>query len=295
MSRRRQELPDSLELLLDTICNTFGAVIFISMLLAILAEGKSPTSTSDVSAIADKMTAEQERTNAAARIHLSQLRRLFDEQAELLDAFSRPDSMRLADEIASATEETSTSIETRNEQIRLLAEQEAETTLKRHQIAIAEQKRSETRMQLKKVEDKLAATRKASGRTARTSRVRPAVGSGVSYLLHNGRLFRTAGPDGDLDSMDCELQRRGTASVVVPRLTGGLSLPANSAAIRGRFSGFEPRQHYVRLFVSQDSFDEFLSVKDALVELQFEYEVILFEDQPAELFLTSRQIKSFVQ
>jgi hypothetical protein len=81
----------------------------------------------------------------------------------------------------------------------------------------------------------------------------------------------------------------------VPRLTGGLQLPANSAAIRGRFSGFEPRQHYIRLFVSKDSFPEFLSVKDVLVELQLEYEVILFEDDAAELFLTSRQIRSFVQ
>ncbi|MFN9041695.1 MAG: hypothetical protein ACK5YO_35735, partial [Planctomyces sp.] len=90
MSRRRQELPDSLELLLDTICNTFGAVIFISMLLAILAEGRSPISNADVSAIADKMTAEQERTNAAARVHLSQLRRLIDEQADVLDTFSKP-------------------------------------------------------------------------------------------------------------------------------------------------------------------------------------------------------------
>lgn len=295
MSRRRQELPDSLELLLDTICNTFGAVIFISMLLAILAEGRSPTSNADVSAIADKMTAEQERTNAAARVHLSQLRRLIDEQADVLDAFSKPDSQRLASEIAAAAEATKTSIEIRNEQLGLLAEQEAETALKRHQIALAEQRRSEIRKQLKNVEDQLATASKTTGRTARTSRVRPAVGSGVSYMLHNGRLFRTATSNGELDSSDCELHKRGTASVIVPRLTGGLQLPANSTAIRGRFSGFEPHQHYIRLFVSQDSFPEFLSVKDVLVELQFEYEVILFEDDAAELFLTSRQIRSFVQ
>jgi hypothetical protein len=295
MSRRRQELPDSLELLLDTICNTFGAVIFISMLLAVLAEGRSPNSSSDVSAVADRMLAEQERTNTSARAHLSQLRRLLDEQAELLHAFSDPDSQRLAAEIASAAEAQKTAIETRNEQLGLLAEQEAETAVKRHELAVAEQKRNEIRKQLKKVEDQLAAASKSASRTARTSRVRPAVGSGVSYMLHNGRLFRTARPDGDLDAADCELLQRGTVSVLKPRPAGGLPLPADSTAIRSRFSGFEPRQHYVRLFVSQNSFAEFLAVKDALVELQFEYEVILFEDQAAELFMTSKQINSFVQ
>ena len=34
--RASSDTLDSLELLLDTICNTFGAVIFISMLLAVL-------------------------------------------------------------------------------------------------------------------------------------------------------------------------------------------------------------------------------------------------------------------
>lgn len=295
MSRRRQELPDSLELLLDTICNTFGAVIFISMLLAILAEGRSPKSDTDVSDIAERMRAEQERTNAAARVHLSQLRRLLDEQTDLLAAFNNPDSQRLANEIAVATEVRRTSIETRNEQLGLLADQEAEAVHKRHQIAVAEQHLNDTRKQLKKVEDELAAASRATGRTARTSRVRPAVGSGIPYFLHNGRLFRTTRPDGNLDNADCELQKRGSASVVIPRTTGGLPLPAKPAGIRGRFSGFEPRQQFIRLFVSQNSFSEFLSVKDVLVEMQFEYEVILFQDRAAELFMTSQPIKSFVQ
>lgn len=295
MSRRRQELPDSLELLLDTICNTFGAVIFISMLLAILAEGRSPTSNADVSAVANRMMAEQERTNTSARAHLSNLRRLLDEQAELLAAFSDPNSQQLADEITSAAEAQKTAIESRNEQLRVLAEQEAETAVKRHELAQAEQKRSDLRKQLKKVTDALAAASKSAGRTARTSRVRPAVGSGVSFMLHNRRLFRTATPEGEIDSDDCELLTRGTVNVLVPRPTGGLLIPAATPAIRGRFSGFDPRRHYVRLFVAQDSFAEFLAVKDVLVEMLFEYEVILFEDQAAELFMTSKQIKSFVQ
>lgn len=43
MSRRHRQQPDSLELLLDTICNTFGGIILIALLIALL----SRDSTSD--------------------------------------------------------------------------------------------------------------------------------------------------------------------------------------------------------------------------------------------------------
>ncbi len=47
MSRRQMiSSDDSLELLLDTICNTFGAVIFISILASILAQNSAPESAS---------------------------------------------------------------------------------------------------------------------------------------------------------------------------------------------------------------------------------------------------------
>ena len=38
MGRRRSSSNDSLDLLLDTMCNTFGGIVFIAMLLAILAQ-----------------------------------------------------------------------------------------------------------------------------------------------------------------------------------------------------------------------------------------------------------------
>src|SRR5215212_9991705 len=37
MSRRRRHQPDSLELLLDTMCNTFGGIIMIALLIALLS------------------------------------------------------------------------------------------------------------------------------------------------------------------------------------------------------------------------------------------------------------------
>ena len=36
--RRKNKLPDSLELLLDTMCNTFGAIMFIAISLVIISQ-----------------------------------------------------------------------------------------------------------------------------------------------------------------------------------------------------------------------------------------------------------------
>ena len=35
---RKNKLPDSLELLLDTMCNTFGAIMFIAISLVIISQ-----------------------------------------------------------------------------------------------------------------------------------------------------------------------------------------------------------------------------------------------------------------
>ena len=42
--RRRQQQPDSLELLLDTMCNTFGGIIMIALLIALLSRDASSES-----------------------------------------------------------------------------------------------------------------------------------------------------------------------------------------------------------------------------------------------------------
>jgi hypothetical protein len=295
MIRRRQELPDSLELLLDTICNTFGAVIFISMLLSILTEGRSPTSSPDAAAAVDQMIAERERSTAAAQLQFRQLERLLEEQRQLLSRFSNSESQRLAEGIASASESRATSMRARDEQLNRLAQQDAESIARRSELDRLEQRRRDVQRQLEKVDEELAVAVQATGRVARTSRVRPAVRRGVTYMLHNGRLFRTTKAEGGFDDNDCQMVKRGKTQVIIPRPGRGLKLPADSSTIESRLSGFTQSRHFVRLFVSRDSFSEFLAVKDVLVDLQFEYEVIVFDDHAAELFLTSEPVKSFVQ
>jgi hypothetical protein len=63
MSRRRQHQPDSLELLLDTMCNAFGGIIMIALLIALLSrDASSETATDHIQRLLQSI--EQQTTEA---------------------------------------------------------------------------------------------------------------------------------------------------------------------------------------------------------------------------------------
>src|SRR5687768_3661347 len=91
MSRKSSASSDSLDLLLDTICNTFGGVLFIAMLVIILLnmsgeKAASVPATPDAQAQLAAAQAEMVR----AQTELDQLRRAAAEQAKLASQFSDP-------------------------------------------------------------------------------------------------------------------------------------------------------------------------------------------------------------
>jgi hypothetical protein len=61
MSRRHNEPSDSLDMLLDTLCNTFGGLVFIAMLLAIVNSTSVTEKVSDATAQKERIEREQKR------------------------------------------------------------------------------------------------------------------------------------------------------------------------------------------------------------------------------------------
>lgn len=296
MTRRRIEIPDSLELLLDTICNTFGAVIFISMLLSLLAGKKGASSDPEMtSELIEQMTTQLERDVAVSRARHTQLQRQVNQQSELLKQFSSPDSIQLAGEIIQATENTMRMLDSRSNQLEILKDQDAESLQKEQELVRQIQQRDNLQRQKDAITRELEAATERLGRKAKISRIRPTSKLGFAYMLHNNRLYRTLTPDGDLDGTDCmELDRDGL-QIISPRPTGGLDLEKGEERIGLRFDQLDSRKHFVRLFVSPNSFARFISVKDAMIDRGLEYEVIVFENNEAQLFLSSEPINSFVQ
>ena len=76
MSRRRTRKQDSLELLLDTICNTFGGVLFIAILVVMLLQqtggapaipSPAPVSPVELQSLASQMESRWRTSNGCGR------------------------------------------------------------------------------------------------------------------------------------------------------------------------------------------------------------------------------------
>ena len=88
MKRARRESDDSLDLLLDTICNMFGTIIFVALIAALLAlsstAGRTETSLASIDVERDR--------HPARHPHPEHLRRL----AHVRHGSTMPDAPRAA-------------------------------------------------------------------------------------------------------------------------------------------------------------------------------------------------------
>lgn len=306
MSRRKLVIPDSLELLLDTICNTFGAVIFISILLSLLVRDSGvreciaslPEEVSAVIAARNQEIAQAKSRQVALELQLAQ-------QQDVLDRFASVESKGLANEIMAAADNQVQLLEQKTDAVDGMTQAESqaltmEATMKQQALKL-----QQTQQQHKALLQEMQQATTLSSRTARIPRIRRTEKFGLAYMLHNGRLHRATTPDGEIDETDCVKTDAGGMTRIAPRADSGMIVPEESIAVQGhglerhklqaKFERIDKARQFVRLFVSRNSFAQFIAVKDALIEQGLEYEVILFSDGKAELFLSNQQRESFVQ
>lgn len=306
MSRRKLVIPDSLELLLDTICNTFGAVIFISILLSLLVresgvrEGVAslPEEVSAVIAARNQEIAQAKARQVALELQLAQ-------QEDVLDRFASAESKGLANEILAAADNQVQLLEQKTDVVDGMTQAESQALTMEATMKQQARKLQQTQQQHKALLQEMQQATTLSSRTARIPRIRRTEKFGLAYMLHEGRLYRATTPNGEIDETDCVRTEAGGMTRIAPRANSGMAVPEESIAAQGhaverhklqaKFERIDKARQFVRLFVSRNSFAQFIAVKDALIEQGLEYEVILFSDGKAELFLSDQQQESFVQ
>jgi len=308
MSRRQMiSTDDSLELLLDTICNTFGAVIFISILASILAQNSAPDSASP-----EDTTAAIEETYTRQR-ELSELRRRqqtmesqLAQQEELIRRFSNEESVSLAMQIhqdaqlqakmSAQKTDAADAIEV-TERERLQLERAMQERLK--ELNEAKSRQTEAANNLRDIETD-------HGHTAEVRRVHETTKFGFTFALDNGRLYSVHTSEdqnaNDMDLMinrdDCEVLEVRGVTTIRPLKTAGLPIRGIVSAQQDAKSKLAVvgKQFVVRLFVAKDSFAEFLPVKEAMTGLGLEYALEIMPGDDVELFLSDKvQDRTFVQ
>ena len=287
MSRRRHEPDDSLELLLDPICNMFGTIMFVALIAALLVLTKSGV------AVDEAVSAAERRIESKSR----QLEERADELERMLGALPAGEERELDAAAADRMERALGEIARRQELIDRYSTSVRET---RSNIATAGMQIEPMREELARIREAVGAARSSKDRQVRTPIEREVGLFEYTIILWQDRLYAVC----DLSNRPrdaCEWLRTwngrhvldsrcstpvfecSRVSIHISRsivLREGAGIPCSDvqalqadAAFAALIASLDPAEDMIGFVVAPDSFDSFAAVKQAFLSAGFTYRV----------------------
>jgi hypothetical protein len=306
MSRRKRTADSSLELLLDTICNTFGGVLFLAILICVLLRMASPvaelvtepdrTTPEEMQALEsqlDALVAEIETLQAAQAQQDEIAEKLIDPaQKDLFNEVSKEraerhrllqDRLRTVAEVHKTQRSTAALLKDLEALRKNLDTTRQEIKDKRAELAQAHAERDKLAL---KADELLTAMQKAQARTAPLPRQRRSTKSEVGLIVRFKRLYlwnnhNSAGDPIGLNTDELEFEQRLGANILVgPKPQAGVLLEGDNAPARitARLKPFDPQRVHLAIPIWGDSFESFQTLKNTIVGLGFEYRLMPMED-----------------
>lgn len=286
MRRRKADNLDSLELLLDTVCNMFGGVIFIAILLALLA-GKSgapagPAEESDLQGLREEV------------------KRVEDSVALLLGLGSGdPEIDRQITSLLAERASADERLKRATEQRAKLAQAGKSVSERKGEV---ESRQRELEQSLEELESRISAEERRRVLKARLPVESRTTTHPFHLVIQDGRvyeLYRKDGTDGYREpSLDVELDRSGLRGEIHRfHLKEGGGFPAGAQLSESeRWQSIVARcsrgRHHFSLIVRPSGYAAFRDVRDAALMAGFEYNIFPIADDepivlsPASVFFT---------
>lgn len=292
-----RHLPDSLELLLDTMCNTFGGVMFITISMVIMVSVVSKMLTGGSSAELERQMLEEERRRIAEleavaeeqnaesqtmqsrstgyasgdREAVEQLRERMREAARLEERHTAQlqELKRLQNEVSRRTAANAAELERINR-----SELEAQAALRE------QEQRSELLAQEQEaIRGQRAEVRPRKIRFAKNeaTRLRP-----YDVILCGDALHRLG--VGFDSSAEVEVRRNGNTLTLIPVRGIPVSEEIGKAEFSRLFPGFDRNRCFVRCFVHPDSMETFVGLRQMFRAFGMKLEWMITEEYL--LFLT---------
>lgn len=286
MARRRQsESSDSLELLLDTITNTFGGILFLAILVVILLRSTSESKTetpgpprTDLAELSQQLNALQsERGEMQSQIDARELsHKLSDpELVELMrDLEARRDQRdelsKERDALLASVSDTQTKT---NEIVAKLTELDGKLKKSQKEQEIAK----------RELEDQKAKRRV----TSPFPREKGATKTEYAFVVRYDRLYEPRdrneiGIRGEPNQDDfISYGDEGEYLAMSPKPYRGIPLlngESLSQAAANKLSSVSPQGYYVCIAIWDDSFAGFQAVRQYLVEHDYEYRLIVLTE-----------------
>ncbi len=290
-----QDADASLELLLDTICNTFGGVLFISMLVVVLLNMSSEDA-ADVppEEVQQARLVELQRELQKAQAELVTLRSAVQRFDSVRSDFVTEESIRLAKSLRASRLELSRSVEQKNSIADAVADAQIASNEISQTLADQKQELEETREQLAAATFELDRQVKSRSRKLTLPTAKAWEGDVASFYLTRQTLCAIHDPNLNYHPTECRRSRESGTVYFDPVVSDGLRIDPDvddTSRLAAKLRPYGPGRQLLRFWVSPDSHGAFAAVHRTAKELGFRIEIVLLGDG-VRLHQTTGNVKS---
>lgn len=279
---------DSLELLLDTLCNVFGGVVLIACLLAIIPRASLPPPLLPVEMATSEMT---ERRIATAKSEILQLDAKIKELSQGMDPakselLARRESLRRTlagvksqrqekdDEKMTEAEARATVAKVDPNDLQKKLEQVQTEVVRYENLAKSEdQKIQFLGDRLKQLNEESAVLSKTKVQAVRFPRERVRNASPFPVIVQHGQIYPLV--IGSSLSPNDALAKQETSeegAIRVEPIKGkGMTLPGSSATLSATLKAAAAEKTYITIYLYPDSFGAFQDLKNAIIDAKISY------------------------
>jgi hypothetical protein len=285
MRRRKRETPSSLDLFLDTICNAFGGIVFISILIAVLAQMQSkemqamegPTITKAQSIVYQKQIEQRQRelTKVKQQLQILEKQTPTPEQEE---------QKRLMEQIVNAQKFLDELIKKQLDDAKKLSQTQSRIADLRQEAKEVDRKLLEAKAEMQK--RSMGADDALNAKISKVSVPNVTVSKKGNMLLamRYGKLYLVSDPSSSspldfytdhVDVLDSPAEKR-----IKPKSSSGWDL-SNPSDVERFKQVLQQRSHdktFLSVAVWPDSFKAFRKFRETVIPLSFEYQLVPLDD-----------------
>jgi hypothetical protein len=290
MRHRRSSGPsDSLDLLLDTICNTFGGVLFLSLLIVLMIRPISQSNAeADASAPSPETLDEMSLDVESLRAEVGALRTTLKIQQSVLDATDATAVASRAEELKRLQEQQQRAVEESDRMLAETAKAIAEARANEAKLAAIDGQLQEKRQEVERAREELEQARRSDPAAPRQGggELRSTNKRNITLILSYDRVYVWHRYDayGNRIGLNTDefvqVERDEDGIRTQPKRTVGIPIKAADAAgaMRRRLAAFPANAFYLEVILHSDTFDTFQDFKRIAIDLNYEYMILLKDD-----------------
>lgn len=274
----------SFDLLLDTITNAFGGILFLAILVVVLLRTSGHRELEQKAAELDELVLQRtDRQFAELSARRVEMRRALQLQARIIDDFA-PDETRVAlGDLNRSREQCGDLAARRDILLKTVQDAQREMAGITNDLESLDRDLEESNRRLAALRSSLEREIESRTTTARLPRARRTFKTETVVIVRYGRLYvpyLTASDrfEGRLNGADVILVREGNSELhITPKPYAGVPLTdANTirSALSRKLSAYDPKRFYLCVAIWDDSFAQFELLKETLLAMDYEYRLI---------------------